>query len=29
MDTHEFVTADDVHCIHCSGYPFDLLHWTI
>lgn len=27
--THEFVTDDGVRCIHCNGYPFDLLHWTI
>lgn len=29
MDTHEFVTDDGIRCIHCSGYPFDFLHWTI
>lgn len=29
MDTHEFVTDDGMHCIHCQGHPFDLLHWTI
>lgn len=25
---HEFVTHDGMHCIHCYGYPNDLLHWT-
>lgn len=30
MDTtHAYVTDDGLHCIHCHGYPFDLLHWTI
>ena len=29
MDTHEFVSDDGIHCIHCGGYPFDFLHWTI
>ena len=29
MSTHAFVTDDGIHCIHCGGYPFDLLHWTI
>lgn len=29
MGTHEFVSLDGMHCVHCVGYPFDLLHWTI
>lgn len=29
MNTHEFVSDDGIRCIHCNGYPFDLLHWTI
>lgn len=27
--THEFVTDDGIHCVHCNGYPYDVLHWTI
>lgn len=29
LGSHQFVSDDGIHCIHCNGYPFALLHWTI
>ena len=28
-DQHAFRERDDdpLRCLHCNGYPFDLLHW--
>lgn len=26
---HHFSTDDGVHCVHCGGYPYALVHWTL
>ncbi len=26
---HHFSTLDGMHCKHCGGYPFALMHWTL
>lgn len=28
-DGHHFSTDDGMHCKHCGGYPFALMHWTL
>ncbi|WP_280479109.1 hypothetical protein [Nocardia asiatica] len=29
IGSHHFSTLDGIHCKHCGGYPFDLMHWCL